>query len=459
MEKKQPKLLVAGLLVAVMAGIWGMAQYRERLATERQLAAQYQERFFEAVGHVENVEVLLTKGLLVAATGSNQSEMAMSIFSDIWRQAFSAQAHITQLPVLQGTLMRTSKFLTQVGDFGFAAGKKIAAGMGLTDKERQDLFEFRKEAALLNQALKEIQAKVAGGQMPWEELQQGTNTLLRRKSKEIADNDMVRLEKQAIEFPTIIYDGPFSDHILQQKPKGLTGEPIGEGEAEHIAVKFMAAAGLGEELVAEVIGEVEGDIPAYQVKVRRPGRNEELARLDISRKGGHVVWMMAMRQVGEQKLDLEEAAKAAKEFLVSQGFAHIVPTYASLADGQAVIPFAPLSDNAIIYPDLIKVSVAVDDGSIIGYEAMGYLMQHHERRLPTPKITADQALAVVEEVLTPIAPPQLALIPLPTLDEVLTYEIKGRMADAFLAVYVNALTGKIEEVLQILHTPEGYLAM
>jgi hypothetical protein len=51
--------------------------------------------------------------------------------------------------------------------------------------------------------------------------------------------------------------------------------------------------------------------------------------------------------------------------------------------------------------------------------------------------------------------PQLALIPLETLEEVLAYEIKGQMGDAFFAHYVDAQTGKLIRILQIVDTPEG----
>ena len=110
---------------------------------------------------------------------------------------------------------------------------------------------------------------------------------------------------------------------------------------------------------------------------------------------GHVVWMLNARHPQESTLTMDEAARKAKDFLVALGFEHIVPTYANQADGWAIIPFAPLQDGAIIYPDLIKVTVALDNGEIVGFEGIGYIMNHHDRDLPEPKITAEQALQSV----------------------------------------------------------------
>ncbi len=58
------------------------------------------------------------------------------------------------------------------------------------------------------------------------------------------------------------------------------------------------------------------------------------------------------------------------------------PTWASVAGHRAVIPFALVQNGVIIYPDLVKVTVALDNGDIVGYEAMGYLMSHHDRDIP-----------------------------------------------------------------------------
>ncbi len=446
--------IAAGLLI-VLAGAWGLSQYNARQATEKRLSANYQERFFEAVGHVENIEVLLAKGLLIGSAPKAQGELSLAVFSDLWRQSFSAQANLTQLPLLQGTLMRTSKFLTQVGDFGYSMGRKLAGGAKLATTDQEKMAEFQKEAAVLNASLRAIQTAASAGKMPWSEIQQRSNTRLRQDSKEIADTDFARLEKQATEFPTIIYDGPFSDHIMQRKPQGLTGSAVSEGEAEEIALKIAAQAGLPAGAIAEVIGKADGDMPAYQVRVRRPGRDEELARIDISRKGGHVIWMLVARRADAAKLTMDEAARRAKDFLVQRGFKNVIPTYANQADNQAIIPFAPLQDGVIIYPDLLKVTVALDNGQIIGYEAMGYLMQHHTRKLAKPAISAAKALQAVSPSLEVTGQPQLALIPTEMLEEVLTYEVKGRLGEAFFVNYVNARTGALERILQIVTTPEG----
>ena len=125
-----------------------------------------------------------------------------------------------------------------------------------------------------------------------------------------------------------------------------------------------------ESVVAEVVGQVDGSLPSYQLRIAHAARKgQEIARLDITRTHGHVVWMLNARHPQESTLTMDEAARKAKDFLVALGFEHIVPTYANQADGWAIIPFAPLQDGAIIYPDLIKVTVALDNGEIVALRA------------------------------------------------------------------------------------------
>jgi spore germination protein len=454
-ERHWRTAVTAAAILVALSVVWGVSQMNARRTAERQLAAGYQERFFDAVAHIENIEVLLGKAIVALAPAKRSHELSVTLFSDLWRQAFAAQANLTQLPLLQGALMHTGKYLTQVGDFGYMLARKISAGETIGDEDLAKLEEFRRDAAVVNQAMQQAQASAAQGTMPWSDIRQKTNLRLARRSTEVSEDRFARLEKQAAEFPTIIYDGPFSDHVVQQEPKGLTGSAISEEQAIQIAEAFMGKA-QQERVVAEVVGRVDGSLPSYQLRVNHAARkDQEIARLDISRKGGHVIWMLNARRSQESSLSMDEAARRAKDFLVALGFPHIVPTYANKADGWAVIPFAPLQDGAIIYPDLIKVTVALDNGEIVGFEGIGYLMNHHDRDLPKPKISVEEALQSVSPNLEIMGEPQLALIPLETLEEALTYEIKGRINGQDYANYVDALSGELIRILQIVDTPDG----
>lgn len=461
-------------LLALALGLWGYSEAKARQRVQTELDARYQQSFYELVGHAENVEILLSKGL-AAATPAQISQ----IFTELWGQALAAQAGLTRLPLLEGTMMRTSKFLTQAADFGFTLSKKAASGQPPSADEMELVRKLRAEAAVVTDSLHEIGAEVSSGQAPWQEIRKESNFRLSRDSQKLDQGGFTLLEEHFGELPVIQYDGPFSDHVLDRKPQELAGPEISEEEAVEIALRFAPQSGEGSR-TAEVVRRVEGAIPAWNVVVRRgttdgaPTRaqiagardaregvgREPRSVLDVAMKGGHVVWMLTEgRTVTDERLTLAEAAEKARTFLEERGYRDMVATYVGKASGVATAAFVPEVDGIRIYPDLIKVSVALDDGEVVGFEAQGYLFSHKERKLPKPEITEAEARSRVSPHLKVEPSARLAVIPLPTKEEALTWEVAASAGDERYLIYINAQTGGEERILRLVATPEGELAI
>ena len=51
-----------------------------------------------------------------------------------------------------------------------------------------------------------------------------------------------------------------------------------------------------------------------------------------------------------------------------------------------------VKDDVRIYPDMVKVRVALDNGEILGFDAVGYIMNHEDDRvIHKPKLTEEEA--------------------------------------------------------------------
>ena len=111
-----------------------------------------------------------------------------------------------------------------------------------------------------------------------------------------------------------------------------------------------------------------------------------------------------------------------------------------------------------MYPDLIKVKVALDNGEILGFESTGYLNNHTERKISKNIISKDEAKKTLNKNLN-IKSEQLAIIPTEYKTEILCYEFKGTVEDREFLVYINAETGVEEDILVIYNTPNGTLTM
>ena len=61
-------------------------------------------------------------------------------------------------------------------------------------------------------------------------------------------------------------------------------------------------------------------------------------------------------------------------------------TYYLKNDGVITINYAYSQNGVIMYPDLIKVKISLDDGQVLGIETTGYLNNHTERDISKVKI-------------------------------------------------------------------------
>jgi hypothetical protein len=159
--------MLAVLLLASVA--WGVWQWRERVRAEALQSAQYQRALFELIAQAEQTELLLAKAL---AAGTDQQRAL--ILTDVWRQAFGAQANLNQLPVGSAVLLRTSQLFTQTGDYAYMLARKAAQGQPLSGEERRTLADLRRQVALVVEQLHQVVEAAARGSMTWREMQRLT---------------------------------------------------------------------------------------------------------------------------------------------------------------------------------------------------------------------------------------------------------------------------------------------
>ncbi|MEG1027052.1 MAG: germination protein YpeB, partial [Oscillospiraceae bacterium] len=175
--------------------------------------------------------------------------------------------------------------------------------------------------------------------------------------------------------------------------------------------------------------------------------------------GGLISYMIKSREVYTKSIDEKSAINFATKYLQSLGIENIEKTYYEIANNIMTINYASISENIMLYPDLIKVSVAMDNGEIVEFDARGYIVNHKERDIPAVTITSATAQGKLSEFLTPQST-RLALIPLDNLTETLCYEIKCVGDDGQqILVYINAYTGEEERILILLINENGTLTI
>ena len=443
-------LLGVALLAAV--GIWGFKQYQARQDLEIFLTNSYHLSFFNLATHVQNLETALAKSLV--ATGDGED---VAIFSEIWLRSDAAQENLTQLPVYSPVIERTARFLTQVGDYSYTVSKEIIDTGELSEEHWNTLNRLYRQASELNQDINDMEQRVVEGRLTLGQMQANAQRQLEEAQQDI-NGDLENINKTMQTYPTLIYDGPFSDHLQKRKPTGLRGDQITSEQARDIALKFVDKE--NENYTARVQGKNKGRITAYTVELipRNNQDNSPRYTVDVSEHGGKVIWYIGNRSVGDATISVDEARQKGLEFLASRDKENMKATYHSRRGNLVTIQYANTQDDVILYPEQAKLTVAMDDGRVLSYEATQYWMCHRERNLDQPKLSREEAQRKLNSHMN-VENARLAVIPIENLDEVLCWEFVGTVNQDTYLVYINAETGKRESIRMLVDTPNGQLTM
>lgn len=453
MENKRSWIAPTILGIAlVLALVWGYNEYTMKNELGVALENHYQRLFFDVKKHVENVQVNLSKAML-----SNSRDQNVLLLSQIMNEAYFAQDKLGQMPVPPGETAKTEKFLNQAADYSFNLIQTHLKGEPLTNEQRQTLGNLQKNSASFNNELAKLQSELSDRNYTIGGLNRKQNKKVQEGNEKVFTTSIANIEKNMGKTPELIYDGPFSDQMINRKPRGLEGSDVSKKEAERIATDFI-----GKNKVQSVTSFEEGDhvsatrIPSYTFNIRPKNTSKELAiYMGVSRKGGKVLWMSNSRPVPKGKMSIKEAQDKALKYLHEKGFSNMEPNYHLKNDGTILFNFVYKEKGITIYPDLIKVKVALDNGEIVGFDASGYYLNHHNRDLKKAEITEAEARDKVTVDFN-IDSTRLALIP-KGKEEVLCYEFKGKYRGSDFIVYINAVNGSEEQILQIITDENGTL--
>lgn len=436
-------------LGALLFGYWSIST--RAFSAENALEASYQRGFYNLLDQVNNINILMSKSMVTSS-----DEQRIMTLTTIWHEAEGARASLGELPLGERDMTSSQKFFAQLGDFSYTLSNKLVTSKPITDEDWDKLDTFRKNVMELNRELRKLQDDVAAGRIKWEQRSFGVGKM-KKLSKGMADKFAAVDQKLKKEAPTITYDGPFSDHVEIITPKAITGKPLGSREIQNIATNYIKDFTKVKYNI-NIIGKTKGTIPAYSIEFTRPGKNNPEIVMDISRTGGHVLWFLNTRKTSEQKINIKEAVNKAKSFLESKGFKNLEPTGSLRDNNTLTVTFVPKQGEVLIYPDFIKVEVALDNGEIVGSDFMAYLINHTQRNLPEIKLTKDDVIKSLNKKLK-LNKIRLALIPDPALKEILCYEADVNLKDERYFIYINAVNGLEEQILKVVETDKGTMTM
>ncbi|WP_170270044.1 germination protein YpeB [Heliorestis acidaminivorans] len=468
---------LAGILAITTIGL-GLATYNQytenrfyRMSTEN----HYQRAFMDLTGHVENMELEMSRVLV-----SNSPNQAVLGLTDVWRESSQAATDLGQLPMSTLLLSRTNEFVNQTGDYCLTlAQEKVDQNNALTSDEIRQLSELHRQTVFLRDELRKMSEQIHAGQLAWvdmeresrrQEMQQGQrpqNALSSLWNRVIPTEagqgpeaqappifaNFQFVEEELQKFSPVDYDGQYSSTI-KVEPRGLGTGQITQEQALQIAQAFLGPEALQGHTL-HVLGEGKANIDAYSIAASPENDPERIAiNLDISKQGGHVIWMLSDRSVGNATITRDQAGRVAQEYMDGLGIRNLEVESAEEYTNLAVVTLVPRDENISLYPDKIKVRVAMDNSEVVGYDATAYLTFHHDRNLPEPQLSLDEARQRVSNNVE-ITGSKLALIAKDNYSEELCWEFRAVRGNQEFLIYINAQNGKEEQIYRVINTEAG----
>ncbi|EKN69623.1 sporulation protein YpeB [Neobacillus bataviensis LMG 21833] len=435
--------MIRGILIGVLAvgvagtAYWGYQEHQEKNAILLNAENNYQRAF-----HNLSYRMDILHDKIGTTLAMNSKDTLSPSLIEVWRLTSQAHGDVGQLPLTLLPFNKTEEFLANIGNFSYRTAVRDLGNEPLTDKEYETLKGLYTKSGDIQNELRNVQHMVLKNNLRWMDVE-----LALASGKESTDNTIIdgfkTVEKTVSSYEESDFGPTFMN--MQKKDenfKKIKGKTITRNDAIQVAKKYMKFDGNTEVKVTE--NGKGSDYGFYSVSIKNKQTRQE-ASMDITKKAGHPIWFINNRDIKEQKFSLNEADNKAAAFLKETGFKDLEVFESTQYDNIGVFNFVTNINGVRIYPEAVKVKVALDNGDIIGVSAEDYLKSFQTRTIEKPAITLEQARAKVNPNLK-VLENREAMIMNDLNEEVLCYEFLGTIGNDTYRIFINAKDGFEEEV-------------
>lgn len=396
------------------------------------LEGVYASSYFGMVDNVNNLSVDISK---YSTLTTRQAKL--STIQDMMTDCNYILAGLSVLPIDQENVSSATKFFNQVNGVCEAYATQLNKGNDLT-REQELLFdkiglvvgEIKNNFNMQNQGMYDTNYNFVDATM-------FDNTGMNELSAGMGD-----LTSSSVDYPSMIFDGPFSSALETKNVKGLPEKESSKDEAYDYLRNTVYKN--RDDILIKYQGDTEGDLATYNYEL---DIDDKKFIAQVSKRGLLLITLSGYAEGGDPIMKVEQAEDLAVIFANNIGFESMDSVWKEVNENVAYINLAPIKNGVIYYPDLVKVKVDMTAQDIIGFEAVNYALNHVDRNL-----NFDLNLEEVEPVLGfdyEILKTSKALIRLDGGREVSTYEYFVERIDGYYFYYINANSGEIEKTMKL----------
>ena len=349
MSKKMKQILAIYTVAALVTLSLLCAIGYAHLTQLRRTAAYASRASFEAmVRSVDAMGTALQKSLYATDGG-----LCGSLCGEISASASAAEASLSALPFDTQELEQVSGFINRAGDYAYSLAPQ-AGEEGFTQEQQQQLADFAAQAGDFAALLRDLQTEVNNG-------------LLTLDSREQRLQNVGREEEKLLSAALLDYRLGYDGEELNYDGKYTAKEQQPAGDLSPEQAKELAARAAGVE-PRELKEEYD-----YTGPDGRRCYSAGEVMLCVSSRG--LESLAQTRLVSESSISLEQARQAAVKFLEQLELEELALVSYNDSGTVASFNFAQTQDEAIRLGSGVKVSVALDDGSVYAYNAVNYSTQ------------------------------------------------------------------------------------
>ncbi|WP_261129154.1 germination protein YpeB [Bacillus sp. Marseille-Q3570] len=435
-------ILITILAIAVIGtGYWGYKEHQEKNAILINAENNYQRAFHDLNFHFDALEEKIGTTLAM-----NSRQQISPSLAEVWRLTSEAHNDVGQLPLALLPFNKTEEFLTKIGEFSYRIAIRDLEKKPLSDEEYATLQSLHKNATEIKNELRDVQGTVMKENLRWMDVELALAT-----ENDPNDNTVINGLKtvdKSVEGYSEVNWGPEMTKISEfedNKYKALSGKQITKQEAKNLAIKFLKL-----DKNSKVIVEENGKgspYEAYRVSVNEP-KSDSNIYMEMTKKGGHPTWILEDRNVQKAKISLYQGSEKALEFLNKHAMDKMEMTTSNQYENIGIYTYVKMQDDVRIYPQTVTIKVALDNGDIIGYEGMNYLIGEKDRKITSPAISQKEAQGKLNPKLK-IMETHQGIIINDLGEEVHCYEFLATMENETFRIFINASTGAEEKVKKL----------
>ncbi|UUZ79477.1 germination protein YpeB [Paenibacillus sp. P26] len=438
MYKRLSMIMFPILLLALMGtGVWGYLEHQEKNSVLIKAENQYQRAFHDLSYHMEKLHSELGNTLAVNSTSQDVYKKGLV---NVWRITSQAQNEISQSPLTPLPFNKTDEFLANISNFSYRAAVRDLSKRPLDENELKTLSTLYDRSAEISKELRSMQSKVIQNNLRWMDVELALATQKENHDNLIIDG-FTKMDKKVGEYPEINWSPTVMNVSQTRNVQMLSGSEV---TPENVKAKAAEFLGTPDTSAFKVVENGAGtEYHSYSVSAPKAGSHDGI-HMDYSKKGGHLLWYSASRDVKQKTLDVRGARDAATQFLDEHNYKNMTAVSYDEFNNIANLTFAARNKDVTNYLEKVNVKVAMDNGEVTGLDASDYEFDKKDRQFKEPRLSVDEA----KKTLSPkfqVDSVSKALIRNDINEEVLCYQFVGRVNGGNYRIFVNAESGAEEK--------------